>query len=342
VKWWVFVLAFAVSVLITGLLRAYSVRLRLIDIPNERSSHAVPVPRGGGLAIALVSLLGLFAAWFADLVDARLLVGGGGAGFGIGLVGLLDDRFSIRASVRLLVHILAAGWFMVWCWHLLPVATSGGSGAVSAGWSILILMGIVSAINIFNFMDGIDGLGGGQGVFLASTAVWLLSATGRDVPVAMLLSVVAAASGGFLLWNLSTARIFLGDVGSGFLGFILAALPLVGSGATGIPVATWLILWGVFAADAGTTLIRRMIRRDQWYAAHRSHAYQVLARKWSSHRLVTLVYLVVDVVWLLPLAWYSVMVPKYAELLACLALTPLIALAWHFDAGLPEGRQPIP
>jgi Fuc2NAc and GlcNAc transferase len=343
VKWWGFVLAFAVSVLITGLLRAYSVRLRLIDIPNQRSSHSVPVPRGGGLAIALVSLLGLFAAWFADLVDARLLVGVGGAGFGIGLVGLLDDRFSIRASVRLLVHILGAAWFMVWCWQLLPAATPGDSGAMLAGWAILILMGIVSAVNIFNFMDGIDGLGGGQGVFLASTAVWLLSAAGGDESVAVLLSVVVAASVGFLLWNLSAARIFLGDVGSGFLGFILAALPLVGSGYTGIPVATWLILWGVFVADAGTTLIRRIIRRDRWYAAHRSHAYQVLARRLASHQLVTLIYLAVDVAWLLPLAWWSIQVPQYAELVACLALAPLLALAWHFDAGAPEnGRQPIP
>jgi Fuc2NAc and GlcNAc transferase len=212
-----------------------------------------------------------------------------------------------------------------------------------AGWAILILMGIVSAVNIFNFMDGIDGLGGGQGVFLASTAVWLLSAAGGDESVAVLLSVVVAASVGFLLWNLSAARIFLGDVGSGFLGFILAALPLVGSGYTGIPVATWLILWGVFVADAGTTLIRRIIRRDRWYAAHRSHAYQVLARRLASHQLVTLIYLAVDVAWLLPLAWWSIQVPQYAELVACLALAPLLALAWHFDAGAPEnGRQPIP
>jgi Fuc2NAc and GlcNAc transferase len=339
VTWWVFISAFFASVAITGLLRAFSGRLRLVDIPNERSSHAVPVPRGGGLAIVLVTLLALFAAWYAGVVEPRLFVGVGVAGTGIGLVGLLDDRFSIRAGVRLLVHILGVGWFITWCWPLLPVGISGDSGALTAIWVILVLLGVVSAVNVFNFMDGIDGLGGGQGVFLSSAAVWLLSMSEGGSSVEFLLGVVAATSAGFLLWNISTAKIFLGDVGSGFLGFILAALPLIGSGYTNIPVATWLILWGVFAADAGTTLIRRIIRRDRWYMAHRSHAYQALARRLSSHRLVSLIYLALDIVWLLPLAWCSIRLPQYAELLVCLALAPLIALAWGFGAGAPESKS---
>ncbi len=341
--WWALISAFSASVLITGVIRAFSARLRLVDIPNERSSHEVPVPRGGGLAIVLVTLLAIFAAWYAGIVDSRILVGVGGAGGGVGLVGLLDDRFSIRASVRLLVHILAAAWFMAWCWQLLPAVIVNGSWVLSACWAMVILLGIVSAVNVFNFMDGIDGLGGGQGVFLASAGLWFLSMAGRGWSVWLLLGVVAAASAGFLLWNISTARIFLGDVGSGFLGFVLSALPLIGSGYTGIPLAAWLILWGVFVADAGTTLIRRIIRRERWYTAHRSHAYQALAQRLSSHQLVTLIYMAINVIWLLPLAWCAIQVPQYAELLACLAFAPLIALALRFGAGVPEsGLRRIP
>jgi len=336
VKWWVFVLAFAVSVLITGLLRAYSVRLRLIDIPNRRSSHAVPVPRGGGLAIVLVTLSGLFAAGYTGMVDFRISVGVGGAGAAVGLAGLLDDRFGVRASIRLLVHILAAVWYMVWCWQLLLSVIPGSSGLLLACWAMGILFAIVSAVNIFNFMDGIDGLGGGQGVFVASAAAWFLSIAQQGVPFGFLLAVIAAASAGFLLWNVSAARIFLGDVGSGFLGFVLSTLPLIGSGHTGIPLATWLILWAVFVADAATTLIRRILRRERWYTAHRSHAYQVLAQRLSSHKGVASIYMAINVVWLLPLAWCAIQAPPYAEWIACLAIAPLIALAWRFGAGAPE------
>lgn len=334
--WWALISAFSASLLVTGLIRALSARFRLVDIPNERSSHSLPVPRGGGLAIVLVTLSGLFAAGYAGMVDFRISVGVGGAGAAVGLAGLLDDRFGVRASTRFLVHILAAVWCMGWCWQLLLPVISGSSGLLLACWAMGILFAIVSAVNIFNFMDGIDGLGGGQGVFVASAAAWFLSIAEQGVPCGFLLAVVAAASAGFLLWNVSTARIFLGDVGSGFLGFVLSTLPLIGSGHTGIPLAAWLILWGVFVADAGTTLIRRILRRERWYAAHRSHAYQVLAQRLSSHKRVASMYMAINVFWLLPLAWCVTQAPPYAEWIACLAIAPLIALAWRFGAGAPE------
>lgn len=334
--WWALISAFSASLLVTGMIRIFSARFHLLDIPNERSSHSVPVPRGGGLAVVLVTLSGLFAARHAGMVDPRIFVGVGGAGAAIGLVGLLDDRFSVPASIRLLVHILAAVWCMGWCWQFLLPIIPGSSGLIFACWAMGVLLAVVSAVNIFNFMDGIDGLGGGQGVFVASAAAWFLSIAERGAPFGFLLGVVAAASAGFLLWNISTARIFLGDVGSGFLGFVLSTLLLIGSGYTGIPLATWLILWGVFVADAGTTLIRRILRQERWYTAHRSHAYQALAQRLSSHKRVTSIYMAINMLWLLPLAWFSTQAPPYAEWIACLAVAPLFALAWRFGAGAPE------
>lgn len=339
--WWFAAGAFGAAFILAGVVRSLALRLQLLDVPNDRSSHSIPTPRGGGIAIVLVVLSGLWIVWAMGLIRLPVAIGIGGAGASVAMIGLLDDRFSIRPMVRFLVHLGAAIWFAAWCSDLLSQFDFVTSAPVSGIWAGLMLVSIVWAINLFNFMDGVDGLAGGQGVFVAATGAWFLLAANPSQGIGVLLVVVAAASAGFLLWNISPARVFLGDVGSGFLGFILAAPLLLGSAETPVPVATWVILWGAFLVDATVTLLRRMARRERWYQAHRLHAYQRLSRRWSGHLRVTGAYLAVNVLWLAPIAYWSVAKPESAVLLAGCALSPLAITAWLLGAGRPESDKPV-
>ena len=316
-----------------------ALRLQFLDIPNERSSHAIPTPRSGGVAIVIVTLLTAGLLCTLGLLGSRAAVGISGASAGLALVGLLDDRFGVPARYRLVVHLVAVIWFALWCSDLLHNLDPSPPGPILAMWTVLILVALVWAVNLFNFMDGIDGLGGSQGLFVAALGSWFLLTADGSRGTGMLLASVAAASAGFLMWNISPARIFLGDVGSGSLGFILAAAPLIGSAESHVPLATWVILWGAFLVDASVTLLRRMARGERWYQAHRLHAYQRLSRKWSSHLRVTAAYLAVNLLWLAPLAYLSVVLPDFAAVLAGAALTPLMIMAFLLGAGAPESAR---
>jgi Fuc2NAc and GlcNAc transferase len=150
------------------------------------------------------------------------------------------------------------------------------------------------------------------------------------------LACLAAASLGFLRWNWPPARIFMGDAGSGFLGFSLAVLGLAASQHSGIPFEVWAILGGVFIVDATVTLIGRVVRGDRWFEAHRTHAYQRLARRWKSHLPVTILVMIIDVLWLLPLAIVAVKFPAHVLLLLGVALTPLVVLVIACGAGMQQ------
>jgi Fuc2NAc and GlcNAc transferase len=281
-------------------------------------------------------LASLVAIWTLGSLNTFAFIGLVGAGAGIALIGFLDDRVGVSASLRFLIHVVAAVWFVAWSSSLLPYLDSSAPRLLQAVWIALVIFGLVSAVNLFNFMDGIDGLGGSQGLFVGTVGFWLLRSADGHPDIGLLLGVVAAASAGFLVWNISPARIFLGDVGSGFLGFILVAAPLLGSAETHVPVATWVILWGTFLVDASVTLLRRMARGERWYQAHRLHAYQRLARRWSSHLRVTAAYFAVNLLWLAPMAYWSVVKPEFAVVLAGVALAPLVITVWLLGAGVPE------
>jgi len=149
----------------------------------------------------------------------------------------------------------------------------------------------------------------------------VLLAHGSELSDGLRVSLIClgVSSIGFLLWNWPAAKIFMGDVGSGFLGFVLCVLMLATSQGKGISLWTWLILFGLFLVDATVTLMRRMIQREKWYSAHRSHAYQWLARQWGSHTRVTLLALAINVFWLLPIAYLSIRFSDVAWLFFILA-----------------------
>lgn len=335
----VFAVAAVVAGWMTRWLATTAAQRGMIDRPNDRSSHSIPTPRGGGLAMVFataalaVSLAvgGVLPAWEAVALIPPFLA--------LAAVGWIDDRGGVSPRVRLLVHLSASAWFLAWCfarasWAAgLALATPGGVLA-----SVILTLALGWAINLYNFMDGIDGLAGAQGLFLGLGGALLLVVQGGDAEALVMLAV-AGACAGFLVWNWAPARIFMGDVGSGALGFLLAAVPLTAVDDVRTDVWPWLILWGSFVADASVTLVRRALRGVALHEAHRTHAYQRLARRWHSHRAVSLSYSAVNLVWLGPIAVLAAARPATGPIAALVALCPLVLGMSLLGAGRAEFRE---
>ena len=284
--------AFLLSYMGVAGVRRWAERRQLLDIPNERSSHVRPTPRGGGLVIVILSTAGIIFAWLRDptasptaliayLVGAWLIAG----------VSWLDDLRSLPNRVRFAAHSLGAVVVVlgVGYWGVVDLPLLG---TVSLGWLglIITLLWIVGLTNAYNFMDGIDGIAGGQAV--VAGIGWAALGYLINQPLIGLMGVLlAAASLGFLGHNWPPARIFMGDVGSAFLGFTFAALPV--SAAQQNPrlaVAGVLLVWP-FVFDATFTFLRRLRNGENVFAAHRSHLYQRLVIAGYRHRTVTLLYI---------------------------------------------------
>ena len=331
--------ALLVCAYLTGVVRRVAIGRGLLDVPNVRSSHAVATPRGGGLAIvvtvtASLALLGLTGQITPHLLWA--LLGGGGV---VAAIGLADDQRSVPATARLAVHLGASLWAL-YCLGGLPSLTLG-STTLQLGWvgNLLAALAITWTLNLFNFMDGIDGIAASEAVFITWGALPCMALLGVAADVSAVSLIVGAAASGFLLWNWPPAKIFLGDVGSGYLGFVVAVLALAASHTHPSALWIWVILGSAFLVDSTVTLLRRVLRGERAHQAHRSHAYQWLARRWG-HRRVTVGILLVDLLWLFPGALVASWRPAQAPLTLTVALPPLIALAVWAGAGRREELGP--
>lgn len=279
-------LAGAVSYLATGLVRRYAVKRAIVDVPNHRSSHTTPTPRGGGvgmLAGVYVAAVGLLATGVLSARDATALLG---AAAMVAIIGWVDDRRGVPARYRALVQAVAAAWTLWWVGGLPMITLGGRPFPLELLGSFLALFAIVWSTNLYNFMDGIDGIAGGQALVTGTFgAVLLLSAGATGLGSTSLLVALAAA--GFLAWNWAPARIFMGDAGSGTLGFLFAALAVAGERDAPGTLLAFALLGAPFLFDSTVTLLRRLVRGEKWYDAHRSHAYQRAVQSGFSHRQVT-------------------------------------------------------
>ena len=321
-------LVFAATWLGTLAVLRYAHARDLLDHPNERSSHLAPTPRGGGLAIVGAFLAGLVALYLLGEVNRMLLAALGGGGLAVALVGFVDDHGGLSPRVRLLVHFAAAAWALYWLCGMPPLLVGGGVVLDGPVWTLAGVVGLVWLLNLYNFMDGIDGIAGAEAIcvalgalLLGGTAIW---------------AALAAAVGGFLVLNWPPARIFMGDVGSGFLGFALGVLVVDAAAWELVPLASSAILLGVFLVDATVTLFRRWQRGERLSQAHRSHAYQHAARRFGGHRPVVLAVIAINVAWLLPWAWVAQAWPAWSMVAVVVALAPLVVLAWRLGAGTKE------
>jgi len=306
---------------------AWAYRRNLIDTPNHRSSHARPTPRGGGVALVGAFYAGLSGAWLLGTVPTAtllLLL----TGLPIAIVSYIDDRVSLGARARLIVQLLCAAAFLTLLPALPRLAVFGVTlPAVPA--FVVYLLGMVWLTNLYNFMDGIDGIAAGQAI--AVGILWTAALPGNAMAAPLLL---AAATLGFLKYNFPPARIFMGDVGSAFCGFIMAALALVQAHDVAVSALCWLIPLAPFIADATLTLIVRLLRGQRVSQAHRSHAYQRLSRRAGGHLPVSAGYFLLTS---LPIGWVFLWTAsragQNAEIVFFVVVAVLMVAAACLDAG---------
>ncbi|MEO4046292.1 glycosyltransferase family 4 protein [Pseudomonas sp. CAU 1711] len=316
----------------TGCLRRYALRRNIMDLPNQRSSHSVPTPRGGGMAIVVSFLLALPVAWFVGWLPLGSVIALLGGGALVALIGFLDDHGHVPARWRLLIHFLAAGWGLYWLGGL-PVLQLGESRLDLGGLgAVLGLFYLVWLLNLYNFMDGIDGIAGIEAVTTCLAAV-VMCILIDNWQLAVLPAILALAAGGFLFWNFPPAKIFMGDSGSGFLGLTLGLISVQMAWLEPRLLWSWLIMLGVFLVDASVTLMRRFMRGERVYQAHRSHAYQHAARRFGRHLPVSLGVAAINLGWLMPLAIWVVW-GGAIWLAVPLAYAPLVCLVLRYRAGL--------
>lgn len=329
--WWLLFAVFAFSWVLTLGLRRYALYKTLMDIPNERSAHSVPTPRGGGVAIVVCFLLALPVLAKLDLLEATALYGLLGSGVLVAVIGFADDHGHIPARWRLLGHFIAAVWALFWLNGLAPIKLFDTT--IDLGWfgHLLALVYLVWMLNLYNFMDGIDGLASAEAISscLGMCLVYWLSA---DTDLIWAPLVLVAAVAGFILWNFPSARIFMGDAGSGFLGLIIGVFAMQAAWHRPELLWSWIILLGVFIVDATWTLGCRLVRGDKVYQAHSSHGYQHAARR-AGHKNVTLTVVAINVVFLLPVSVLVALNHLSVIVGLLIAFVPLVILAVLMKAG---------
>jgi len=316
------------SLFLTELIRRYSLKKEFLDKPNTRSSHSVATPRGGGLAIVVCFLtaLGLSGLFSSEIIFAFL-----GSGSLVAIIGFWDDQNHVPAKWRLLSHFTAVFWALYWLGGIPEFQFFGIN--VKAEWLGILIIAflLVWLLNLFNFMDGLDGIAASETIFISCAGAYFSWLNGFE-NMSFLSLILAASTLGFLFLNWPPAKIFMGDVGSAFLGLMLGIIAYVNVLQGGV-VWIWLILLAVFLVDSGVTLLRRMLKGDRWYEAHCSHAYQHAARKWG-HEKVTISVIIVDLFWLFPLAIFSHFKPDFGLWITLLAFIPLIVVAFKLKAGI--------
>ena len=286
--------AFVAAVMLTRLCCRPNSLLYILDQPNHRSLHVSPVPRSGGVAIALVGVSGvalmgayLGAGEHTGPIAALALV--------LGIVSFIDDCRSLSVGVRFATHVGVAVALVYAGISLSAVQLPGvilwGAGLAC---SLLSVVFVVWMVNLYNFMDGMDGLAGGMAVIGLST-LGLLSLCAESMALAASAFIVASSAGGFLCYNFPPAKIFMGDCGSSVLGFLIAALSLWADSTGVVPLWVSVIIFSPFVADATYTLCRRSLAGEKVWTAHRSHVYQRLAQSgWSHFRVLIHAYVLMS------------------------------------------------
>jgi Fuc2NAc and GlcNAc transferase len=310
-------ITFICSALFCGMYLRFAKRWNMLDVPNERSSHERPTPSGGGLPLMLAFFLGailLFGVgvfWSAPysfvLTGALFLT----------VLGVADDNWTLSVRLR----------FFAYGFCCVVVAAALLRGAIPQVGLLLVFctaFAMLWALNLYNFMDGVDGIAATQCFLACSAAALLVWSSGGASDYALFCLLLGFSHLGFLVWNWPAAKLFMGDAGSIPAGFTLAALAVLGGAQGYLSIACWLVLLGVFITDASWTLARRVITRQKFTQAHRSHAYQRLSRRWGSHQSVVVLLIFINAIWLFPLAWAIVLWPQYTITLVIMAYLPLL------------------
>lgn len=325
---------------LTGLIRRYALARELMDVPNARSSHSIPTPRGGGVAIVISFLIALPALHFFDVMPFNELLSFLTAGVVVAAIGFIDDHGHVAARWRLLAHFSAAAIGLYFLGGFPPVELFGFE--LQLGWfgHFFALFYLVWMLNLYNFMDGIDGIAGIEAttVCLAGVLLYLVGGFG-GITGQLAVMALCIATLGFLIWNFPPAKIFMGDAGSGFIGLTLGLFSIAAAHIDQSLFWGWIILLGVFIVDATITLGRRALAGCAIYEAHRSHAYQYLSRTLGKHKPVSVGVGIVNIVWLFPVALLVVLGILDGLQGLLVAYLPLVIAAVLLKAGDAKGQE---
>lgn len=330
----VLVIIFALSVLFTGVYRQFALTRNLLDHPNHRSSHSYPTPRGGGIVFCALFLICLIVLpWLHKVpVDSFRLLGV--PALIIAILGFLDDVKGLPAKLRFAIQLAAAVLFLYTL--KLDFATD------FHGWLIifpsisflLLLLAMVWSTNLYNFMDGTDGIAAMEAITIYGVGGVLLWLQGA-YSVAYMSWLLTAGVAGFLVWNWPKAKLFMGDVASSFLGFLVIPFALVGYFKFGLSIFVWFILYLSFTLDATLTLIRRLLNREKIYQAHKLHAYQRLHQAGYTHCQVLYVIIAINIV----LASCAVVAMYHADWLPEIVLLAISCYLGFY--GFVEYKKPM-
>lgn len=308
-----------------------AIKRGLVANPNYRSLHQKPTASGGGVVFSLVFVLvaaGLYAMSVIDAGLASMIVIGGLVAL---VFGFADDVFHLGQFEKLLMQGALAAWVLHQC----------GAHPLFVLWWVplwidlfLSWLVLVWLMNLYNFVDGIDGLAGSGAVYICAMAIVALALGTTDRSLVGVFALLAVCACGFLVFNWPPATVFMGDAGSLFLGYVFGALMARTITTHEVGAWTWLVVLGYMAGDTSTTTVLRMMTFKQFYRPHRSHAYQNLARIWGSHMKVVRGILLYQLLWLGPLAVWSILQPATAWLAAMLGLIPAVLWTLRFGPRL--------
>ena len=325
---------FITSFILIGCFRIYALHKNLLDKPNHRSSHTVTTPRGAGIVFMILWLIFVGSSYLFGYVKLEQLLVLLPGSVLISVIGYLDDHDNVSAKWRLTIQFIVAIVSLIALGSFSHIQF--GQHIIYLGWfgSVLAAIAIIWSINLYNFMDGIDGIAAIEALFVFGIGGFLLWLAGGQ-ELAILIWGMGAIVAGFLLWNFPPAKIFMGDSGSALLGFLAVIFSLMGTVFYKIPVLLWVILYGLFWFDASVTLIRRIFYREIWYKAHRLHAYQRLQLQGWSHGKILVGVIIINVL-LSGLTIWADYSPNY--LLAALSIALIILLLSYL---LVERAQPM-
>jgi UDP-N-acetylmuramyl pentapeptide phosphotransferase/UDP-N-acetylglucosamine-1-phosphate transferase len=326
-----YVLIFFISVISVSLYRWFAVKRTILDLPNERSSHVIPTPRGGGLAIAIIWFSAIIFYYIRNQIDSSLFFALL-CGLPVSVIGFADDIFKISPKIRLIIHVVSGSLALVFLGGINMIDLGFTRISVPFLFSILAVIGIVWFTNLFNFLDGIDGYISVEVIFICLASFLLFGM----VPPVLLATIIA----GFLVWNWQPAKIFMGDGGSTLLGFTVGVFAIYYQKIEASSVISWLMLSSVFWFDATFTLFRRWRNHENLSKAHKNHAYQRIVRSGFSHRKTVLFSLFINLI-ILALVWIAL---KFQYLLLpvfCLNIVFLYILTRIVDKYFPFPKHNV-
>jgi len=299
-----FILLVITSGIITGIIRRFSINNKLYDIPNKRSSHDIPIPKGGGVSIVITLLVTIVILFFSGMTDTDIFMS---MIIGISIIavtGLIDDYKNLPILARAIAYVIGAVLSIYFIGGLNYLSINNYNFHLSHFGYLLSVLFLVWLTNLYNFMDGTDGFAAIQTICVGLFCGLILYLS-DNISLAIILFCLVSSTIGFLYWNWAPAKIFMGDVGSCTLGFLFGLLSIYTEKNGIISISVWLILLAPFIGDATYTLLKRIINREKWYKAHNSHAYQKLYQLEMPHKKLAVNLLIINVLCIWPIAYIA-------------------------------------